>query len=127
MMWLATRSRRRGRLIEAEPWLRRAADAGDTEASTNLALLLTARGELDEAEPLAAAAAEFGNARAMNVLGVIKLHQGQPVDAETWFREAAMAGDEQAANNLLAVLKAKAEVGEEMMRTARVVSWRLPS
>lgn len=124
MIRLATLLRQRRQLNEAEGWLREAAAVGDTDGMTDLAMLLMIRGELAEAETPAYMAADFGNVRAMNVLGTIKLQQGQPADAEKWLRKAAMAGNAPAVNNLLGLLRVKAEAGEEALRDVQSVSWK---
>jgi len=40
-----------GRTAEAESWLRRAAEAGNGAAWTNLGLLLVEEGQIEEAQP----------------------------------------------------------------------------
>lgn len=87
----------RGRLDDAEVFLRRAADGGEVDALLELANLVGDRdGEYEELHRRAAA---LGDTRAMTNLGVW-LYGEEPDEAERLWRQAADAGDGHAMNNL---------------------------
>jgi tetratricopeptide (TPR) repeat protein len=96
---------------------RTAADAGDTDAAYELALLLSDRGEAEEAlrwlrtaeagtdaEHWLRNAAEAGHTRAANFLGLMMWQSGDLAEAEHWYRKAAEAGGHPRAAVALACL-----------------------
>jgi tetratricopeptide (TPR) repeat protein len=83
---------KRGDIDEAEPWYRRAAEAGNTYAMTNLGILLNERGDTDEAEVWYRRASEVGHVTAMYGLGILLKNRGDLDEAEAWHRRATEAG-----------------------------------
>ena len=70
-------------------WLRRAVDAGDTAAMSDLGRILAQRGRLDEAEMWLRRAVDAGETGAMSELAHVLLTQGRKDEAKMWQRRAA--------------------------------------
>lgn len=95
-------------LASAAYWYRKAAEKGNTDAQTNLALMYTEGRGVDlnalEAARWYRKAAEAGNVRAQYALALM-YHLGQGVsqdyaDAIRWYENAARQGDPNAMNNM---------------------------
>jgi TPR repeat protein len=91
---------------------RKAASAGNTDAMSNLGVLLREQGHTDEAEYWYRQAASAGNTDAMSNLGVLLRGQGQADEAEYWYRGAASAGNTYAMSNLGALLEEQGQADE---------------
>ncbi|WP_328664647.1 caspase, EACC1-associated type [Nocardia salmonicida] len=78
----------------------RAARTGNTNAMTNLGILLEQRGELTDAEHWWSKAADAGNTDAMTNLGILLWQRGELADAEHWWSKAVDAGNTDAMTNL---------------------------
>ena len=104
----------------AEDILGTAARAGNTNAMSNLGVLLAERGETVEAEPWLRTAAQAGNTTAMSNLGVLWAERGEMAEAERWLRTAARAGGSEAMGNLGILLQKRGEAveGERWLRSA---------
>nr|WP_239144437.1 tetratricopeptide repeat protein [Streptomyces sp. SID14515] len=76
----------------AEAWLRRAADAGSTEAAARLGSLLFHREDIAAATPYLERGADSGDTEAQRLLGIVLLQR-----SEHWLRTAAENGDAVAA------------------------------
>lgn len=77
---------------EAEPWLQRAAEAGDPGAMCLLGGFLESADRTDEAERWYTRAAEAGDTDAMFRLGLLHHATGRMTEAEAWLKQAADAG-----------------------------------
>ena len=78
---------------QAEPLLRKAAEAGDGSAMTNLGVLLMRIGKTDEGIEWHRRAAEAGSSLGMTNYGLQLELRGELDAAENWYRKAANAGD----------------------------------
>jgi TPR repeat protein len=86
---------RQGDTVQAEQWLRRAADTDDYAAAGamfNLGGLFQRQGKPDEAERWYRKAAAAGHTAAMTSLGILLASQGHLDQAGQWYRKAAAAG-----------------------------------
>ncbi|MBB4931067.1 TPR repeat protein [Lipingzhangella halophila] len=90
---------------DEETRLRRAGEAGDTNAMFNLGRLLRNAGRVVEAERWYRQAAEAGHTNAMNNLGNLLSNVGRIQEAERRYRQAAEAGNPKAMYNLGLLLK----------------------
>ncbi len=97
-------------VADAEQWLRRAADKGNTRAMYWLGESLSER-EPDMAEDFYVSAAEAGESDAMVLLSFM-LEEIDPDRSKHWLRRAADAGHGVAMNNLGSLLKVEGEVDE---------------
>ena len=97
-------------LFESES-MRRQAEAGDTDAMTNLASGLLASSRDGEAEHWYRKAAQAGNAEAMTGLGWLLEHTDRAADAEQWYREAADEGHLLAMTRLAGLLSRTGRLG----------------
>jgi TPR repeat protein len=103
-------------VLDTESWLRREAEAGDTDAMNNLGNLLRERGHPDEAEPWLRRAAGNGHVGAIYNLGVLCAETGRVDEAERWWRRAARIGD-------TAAMASLGEVLSDSGRDAEAVQW----
>ncbi len=101
-----------GRPDIAEQANRKAADAGDHIAQSNLGLLLNRRGLVAEAERWWRKAADAGYHEAQSNLGVLLKERGDLAEAEQWFRKAADAGHHLGEFNLGVLLGERGDLAE---------------
>lgn len=97
-----------GRPADAEPWWRRAAEAGHVESMYLLGLVLHERHD-DEGLRWLERAARKGNAYAMGSLAQLALAGGDERTAEKWLRRGARAGFSGAMNNLAVLHKERGD------------------
>ena len=109
---------RSGQLAEAEPLLRKLAEAGDHAAAANLGGLLAEQDRIEEAERWLRPAAEAGRTAAANNLAVLLLFQGRNDEALLLLQAAADACDEAALSNLNGLLASQGETPEA------IAGWR---
>ena len=100
-----------GRTTEAEPWWRRAAEAGHVESMYLLGSVLQERGDA-EAPVWLRRAAGAGNAHAMGALAQQAHHRGEEQAGVRWLRKAARAGNAAAMSNLAAIHRQHGEYEE---------------
>jgi tetratricopeptide (TPR) repeat protein len=78
-----------GRLEEAEEWLRRATDAGDSSAASSLGRVLQEQGRSREAAELARKAAEDTRAASTKRHERLRRERGRLAEVDEWLRRAA--------------------------------------
>ncbi|GAA0268580.1 tetratricopeptide repeat protein [Cryptosporangium japonicum] len=100
-----------GRPDDAEPWWRRAAEAGHAESMYLLGLLLHDRRD-EEGLRWLERAARHDNAYAMGSLAQLALAGGDERTGEKWLRRAARAGFSGAMNNLAVLHRERGELSE---------------
>ncbi|MBG6185111.1 TPR repeat protein [Arthrobacter sp. CAN_A214] len=84
---------RQDQIVEAMKWDQKAADAGNFQALTGLAVKMLRSGEqTDDALRMLREAADAGDGSAMANLGVVFLERGQTAEGFEWYRRAAEAG-----------------------------------
>ncbi|MFC9382851.1 tetratricopeptide repeat protein [Streptomyces sp. NPDC057020] len=112
-----------GRIAEAEVELRKAMEAGLSDAAVNLGILLAQDGRTEEAETLYREAASAGNSTAAFNLGFLLAEAGRSEEAEPLLRQAAAAGNVDAAFSLGILLSdvERSEKAEPILRQAAAV------
>jgi TPR repeat protein len=103
---------RYGRPDIAERAWRRAADAGDVRAATNMAVVLVRQGKSADALTWARNAADAGEPRAVATVGALLHHRGELAEAEVWHRRAAEAGQANAMRHLAMLLRDRGDLDE---------------
>ncbi|MCC3291254.1 tetratricopeptide repeat protein [Arthrobacter sp. zg-Y1110] len=84
---------RQDQIVEAMKWDQKAADAGNLQALTGLAVKMLRSGEqTDDALRMLREAADAGDGSAMANLGVVLLEKGKTAEGFEWYRRAADAG-----------------------------------
>jgi TPR repeat protein len=86
-----------GRLDDALPWFRKAAEAGDVVAMTDLGVALARQGDLEASRAWTRRAAEAGSTTAMLNLAGRLFVDGDTEQARQWAERAAHTGDATAA------------------------------
>mgnify|MGYP000108676283 CR=1 FL=1 len=105
--WLAAS----GMTVEAEPWLRRAAAAGDPDGMDSLGFMLSQRPGADtESEVWLGRAVDAGSVNASGNLGAVREHQGRYAEAEELYERAARAGHVRSMTSLAWLLAQRHEV-----------------
>jgi RNA polymerase sigma factor (sigma-70 family) len=105
--------RERTRPQDAEVWVTRRAEAGETDAMQQLAILLEDRDRLEEAAAwLRRAVAEHAHPTIMRELARLLRRSGLTGESEDWLRHAAEAADTSAMRELAALLRALGRVDE---------------
>ncbi|MFV2020663.1 tetratricopeptide repeat protein [Micromonospora sp. LOL_023] len=107
--WLA----RSAMTAEAEPWLRRAAAAGDPDGMDSLGFMLSQRpGGGTEAEAWLGKAVDAGSVNACCEFGVFRERQQRYAEAEELYARAARAGHVLGMTNLASLLEQRDELTE---------------
>ncbi|ROO59119.1 hypothetical protein EDC02_0906 [Micromonospora sp. Llam0] len=98
---------------EAEPWLRRAAAAGDPDGMDSLGWMLSQRPGGDvEGDVWLGKAIDAGSVNACGNLGAVREHQRRYAEAEELYARAARAGHVQSMTSLAWLLAQRDEVTE---------------
>ncbi|MGV9336619.1 tetratricopeptide repeat protein, partial [Nocardia sp. NPDC003726] len=111
----------RGNVPTATALFRKAAEAGNRDAMSNLGVLLKQRGDIDEAELWYRKAVEAGNPGALFNLGNLLKQRGDIDEAELWYRRAVEAGNRDAMSNLGNLLKQRGDIDEAELWYRRAV------
>jgi TPR repeat protein len=84
---------RADKMAETEQWLRRAADAGDIDATRRLIAFLERADRVADAEQWLRRAAGRGNAEAILEMDALLRRIGRAAEADRWLREEADGGN----------------------------------
>ena len=98
-----------------DDWLLDVAEAGNSSAMCDVAVLAFDKDDRRQAEYWFRRAADLGNVGAMNNLGLLGELAGDTDTAAQWYRRAARAGHADAMNNLAILLQAAGE-GDAALR-----------
>jgi TPR repeat protein len=108
-----------GNLTQAERALRRAADAGNSDAASHLGTVLAEQGRTEEAKSWLMRAGERETDAAFSI-GKVLAERGRTEEAERWYRRAAEAGHTGAAFSIGEVLveRGRTEEAEPWLKRA---------